>query len=338
MRCHDDNTVLYCYASITRSATASRVTSFRKSSASVVVMQAEHEGASANLDEAAAIFDGVRRRLFGLAYRMLGSRAEAEDVVQEVWLRWQTYDERSKVLEPAAFLVTTATRLAINAVQSARARRETYVGTWLPEPVDTRLDPELGAVRGEALELAVLFLLEKLTANERAAYVLREAFDYPYLQIADILETSESNVRQLVSRARAHLASERRAAVSPTEQRRILEAFLRAAQAGDRGALEALFAEDVASYSDGGGISGVARVPVVGRAAVAKFVASFPAKFWGGVTFGWVEVNGKAGAVMSRDGSAFGVMTIDASDQGIDRLLWVMNPTKLVVLPNADPA
>ncbi|WP_394850871.1 sigma-70 family RNA polymerase sigma factor [Pendulispora brunnea] len=292
-------------------------------------MHADPDGTAANLDEAASIFAGVRRRLFGLAYRMLGSKAEAEDVVQEVWLRWQTYDERSQVLDPAAFLVTTAVRLAINAVQSARARRETYIGPWLPEPVDTHADPELGAVRGEALEIAVLFLLEKLSATERAAYVLREAFDYAYSQIAAILEINEANARQLVTRARTHLASERRTPVSPAEQRRLLGTFLKAAQAGDRTALESLFVADIANYSDGGGIRGVARVPVVGRATVAKFVASFPEKFWGGVEFTWVEANARASILISRDGKAFGLVTLDASEQGIERLLWVMNPAKL---------
>ena len=128
-------------------------------------------------DDGLSAFMSVRPRLFGIAYRMLGSAAEAEDIVQDVWVRWQTAD-RSLVRDAAAFLVTTATRLAINVMQSARSRRETYVGTWLPEPVDTSADPGLGAERGEALECGVLLLLEKLSPTERAAYILREAFDY----------------------------------------------------------------------------------------------------------------------------------------------------------------
>ncbi len=154
----------------------------------------------ADLEEAAAVFASLRPRLFGIAYRMLSSATEAEDLVQEVWLRWQKYD-RSTVDNPAAFLATTTTRLAINALQSARMRRETYIGPWLPEPVDTSADPYLGAERGEALEFAALLLMEKLTPSERAAYVLREAFDYPYRQIAGILQLAEPAVRQLVSRA-----------------------------------------------------------------------------------------------------------------------------------------
>ena len=152
-----------------------------------------------DLEQAAVVFAQLRPRLFGIAYRMLGSATEAEDLVQDVWVRWQTCD-RSTVANPAAYLATATTRLAINASQSARVRRETYIGQWLPEPVDTSADPHLGAERGEALGFAVLLLLERLSPNERAAYVLREAFDYPYRQIADILQSTEAAVRQLVSR------------------------------------------------------------------------------------------------------------------------------------------
>ena len=170
------------------------------------------------LDDGLSVFVSVRPRLFGIAYRMLGSAAEAEDIVQDVWLRWQTTD-RSVVLNPPAFLATTTTRLAINLAQSARSRRETYVGPWLPEPVDTSSDPHLGAERGEALEFAVLLLLEKLSPTERAAYILREAFNYPYEDIADILQLAEANTRQLVTRARKHLADGRREPMRSDEQR-----------------------------------------------------------------------------------------------------------------------
>ena len=174
-------------------------------------------------DDGLSAFAGVRPRLFGIAYRMLGSAAEAEDVVQDVWLRWQSTN-RKVVENPPAFLATTTTRLCINLAQSAHTRRETYVGTWLPEPVDTSSDPGLGAERSEALKLAILLLLEKLSPTERAAYVLREAFDYSYGQIADILQMEEANVRQLVSRARKHIADGRRTSVSSKEQRRLLAA------------------------------------------------------------------------------------------------------------------
>ena len=184
----------------------------------------ERGDATDDLDQAAAVFTSVRPRLFGIGYRMLSSASEAEDLVQDVWLRWQSCD-RSAVVNPAAFLATTTTRLAINELQSARARRETYIGPWLPEPVDTSADPYLGAERGEALEFAALLLMEKLSANERAAYVLREAFDYPYGQIAEILRSTEPAVRQLVSRARKRMTGERRASVNATAQRELLTTF-----------------------------------------------------------------------------------------------------------------
>ena len=164
-------------------------------------------------DDGLSAFLSVRPRLFGIAYRMLRSAAEAEDVVQDAWVRWQTTDRRV-VRDAAAFLATTTTRLAINVVQSARSRRETYVGPWLPEPLDTTHDPAVGAERGEALQFAVLLLMEKLSPTERAAYVLREAFGHAYREIADILRLEEANARQLVTRARQHLADRRRAPVS----------------------------------------------------------------------------------------------------------------------------
>jgi RNA polymerase sigma factor (sigma-70 family) len=183
-------------------------------------------------DDGLSAFMSVRPRLFGIAYRMLGSAAEAEDIVQDVWVRWQTADRR-KVRDAAAFLVTTATRLAINVIQSARSRRETYVGPWLPEPVDTSADPRLGAERGQALASGVLLLLEKLTRTERAAYILREAFDYPYRDIANVLRLEEANARQVVTRARQRIANGRRMPASSTAQRHLLEAFIAAAQDGD---------------------------------------------------------------------------------------------------------
>ena len=182
-------------------------------------------------------FLSVRPRLFGIAYRILGSAAEAEDIVHDVWVRWQTAD-RSVVRDAAAFLTTTTTRLAINVLQSARSRRETYVGPWLPEPVDTSADPGLGAERGEELEAGILLLLEKLSPTERAAYILREAFDYPYRDIANVLRLEEANVRQVVTRARQHVANGPRMPASSTQQRRLVDAFIAAAQNGDIAGLE----------------------------------------------------------------------------------------------------
>jgi RNA polymerase sigma-70 factor (TIGR02957 family) len=281
-----------------------------------------------DIDEAVSVFTGVRPRLFGIAYRMLGSAGEAEDLVQDVWLRWQATD-RSVVRNPGAFLATTTTRLAINELQSARARRETYIGPWLPEPVDTSADPFLGAERGEALELAVLVLMEKLTPNERAAYVLREAFDYPYAQIADILDATEPAVRQLVSRARKHVTGERKIPVGEAAQRRLLVTFLEAARNGDLAALESLFAADVASVSDGNGAKHIARKKVAGSARVARFIAAFSARYWAGVEVRWLTVNGRPAAALRRGATLLGVVSIDASTDGIEQVLWQMNPDKL---------
>jgi RNA polymerase sigma-70 factor, ECF subfamily len=299
-------------------------------------MQPERSEETGALDHAASDFLNVRPRLFGIAYRMLGSAAEAEDIVQDVWLKWQATD-RSEVLDAAAFLSTMTTRLAINVVQSARSRRETYVGPWLPEPVDTGADPELGAVRGEALQFAVLLLLEKLSPTERASYVLREAFDYPYREIAEILQLSEANTRQLVTRARKHIADERRATVTLAEQRRLLEAFVAAAQKGDTAELEDLFASDIVSYSDGGGVARAARVPVLGRVRVASFIAAFASHFWTGANLTWIEANGQASVLISRDGVVFALATIDASSEGIHQIMWMMNPAKLAAISQSSP-
>lgn len=252
-----------------------------------------HAGAPpGTLDQATKDFLSARPQLFGIAYRVLGSAAEAEDIVQETWLRWQSTD-RSKVHEPTAFLTTVATRLAINVAQSARVRRESYVGPWLPEPVDTTQDPHLGAERAEALEMAVLLLLEKLNPVERTAYVLREAFDYPYGRIAEILETSEANTRQLVSRGRKHLAAERKEAVTPTAHRRLLEVFLSAARTGDLSGLEDVLTADVVSYTDGNGIRGASRIPVIGLPHVSRYLVAFAPRFWPQSQVRWVEANGR---------------------------------------------
>ena len=283
-------------------------------------------------ERATSTFLSLRPRLFGIAYRMLGIASEAEDIVQDVWLRWQSTD-RSVVRDATAFLVTTTVRLAISVAHSARSRRETYIGPWLPEPIDTTADPTLGAERGEALELAVLILLEKLSPNERASYVLREAFDYSYSDIADILQLTEANTRQLVTRARKHIASgRRRAQVSPAEHRRFLDAFLSAVQTGDLAALKGIFVEHVVSVTDGGGMAGAARVPVVGRERVAKYIAALPSHFWAKATFSTMQLNGQPFGLIARDGVAIALVTVDASPQGIDQVLWIRNPAKLAAI------
>jgi len=206
------------------------------------------DNSTASYDDGVAAFLRVRPRLFGIAYRMLGSAAEAEDILQDVWVRWQRAD-RSSVRDAAAFLTTTATRLAINVMQSARSRRETYAGPRLPEPVDTSADPGLRTERDKGLEAAIQLLLERLSPTERAAYILREAFDYSYRDIANVLRLEEANARQVMTRARQHVASGRRLPASSTEQRLLLDSFIAAAQHGDVDGLEVVLASDVVALS-----------------------------------------------------------------------------------------
>ncbi|WP_433158507.1 sigma-70 family RNA polymerase sigma factor [Kribbella sp. CA-247076] len=211
----------------------------------------DHEATGAerltgDLDEAVELFVRARPRLMAIAYRILGSTAEAEDVVQETWLRWQKVD-RTIVENPQALLATMTTRLAINVRQSARRRRETPVEAWTPEVVDPADDPANRAERGDAVEQAVALLMARLTPSERAAYVLREAFDYPYRQISEVLHLGAANARQLVCRARRAIADEGRAAVETASHQHLLHAFLTAARGGDFTDLEEVLVADLAS-------------------------------------------------------------------------------------------
>ncbi|MDT0386719.1 RNA polymerase sigma factor SigJ [Streptomyces dubilierae] len=290
-------------------------------------MDQRHPLTDGALDAAADTFERLRPRLFGIAYRVLGSVSEAEDVVQDVWVRWQDTD-RSAVRDHGAFLARIATRLAINVAGSARVRREAYVGPWLPEPVDTGVDPQVGAERGEALELAVLLVLERLNPVERAAYVLREAFDYGYDEIADMLQLSQANTRQVVSRARKRLSAERREPVDPSRHRRLLEAFVAAARHGDVAALEQVLSADVVAYADGNGMRGVARLEITGAGRVAR-VTAFAQKFFPGAEYGVVDANGQPCLLLVRDGAAVALVSATVGPDGIDGLYWVLAPEKL---------
>jgi RNA polymerase sigma-70 factor (ECF subfamily) len=284
--------------------------------------------------DAVAVFTPLRGALFGVAYRIIGNAAEAEDVVQETWLRWQLCD-RSVVREPAAFLMTTATRIAINVLQSARVRRETYVGPWLPSPVDTTSDPMLGAERTEALHLATLLLMERLTPTERAAYVLREAFDYPYTRIAEIVDTSEVAARQLVSRARRHLTTATARQASREHHQRFFAAFLDAARRGDARKLEALLSADAINYTDGGGVvEHTARREIIGRDHLVRFLCGFAEKFrfWDDLEVRMVQANGRDSALLIRDGHAHALLSVEVGNDAIEEVLWVMSPEKLATI------
>jgi RNA polymerase sigma-70 factor (ECF subfamily) len=198
------------------------------------------------VSEADAVsFVRARPRLFGIARRVLGNTAEADDIVQEAWMRWAQTD-RSKVRDPAAFLATTTTRLALNVGQSARARRETDVGPHLFEAADPNADPTLDAEHREALALALRTVLETLSATERAAYVLREAFEYPHRRIAEVIGLSEANARQVATRARRRIGGEPRWTVDAAQHARLVEAFVAATRSGDLDELEAVLTADVA--------------------------------------------------------------------------------------------
>ena len=210
----------------------------------------------------------------------------------------------------------------------ARAAKRTS-GRGFPNRSIPALIPALGAERGEALEFAVLVLLERLSPTERAAYVLREAFNYPHKEIAEVLHVEEANVRQLVTRARQHVTDGRRARVSNAEQRRLLHAFIAAAQTGDLAELEHLFAADVVSKADGGGFIRAAQKPVVGRARVAKYIATIAPWGWRGLTVTVTQANGQACVLLARAGVVVMLVTIEASPEGIDQIMWVMRPSKL---------
>jgi RNA polymerase sigma-70 factor (ECF subfamily) len=219
--------------------------------------------------------EALRRHGFGVAYRMLGSVSEAEDVAQEALLRLTRQD--GPIDEPAAWMTTVVTRLSINVLKSARARRESYVGPWLPEPLleDPAPGPAARAELADSLSLALLVLLERLTPVERAAYLLREVFGYEYTKIADIIEQTEVNSRQLVTRARKHLEGNRpRFDADETARDALLERFLAAAEEGDLEALEELLAKDAVLYADSGGKARAPQEPLVGAALIARFMAA----------------------------------------------------------------
>ena len=216
---------------------------------------------------------------------------------------------------------------------SAHTRRETYIGPWLPSPVDTSNDPTLGAERAEALELATLLLMERLTPTERAAYVLREAFVYPYSRIAEIVETTEAAARQLVSRARKHLAGDSRRGASRDAQRSFFRAFLDAARTGDTAALEGMLATDAVSYTDGGGVvHRTARRPIRGREKLVRFLFGVSKWFWGDVTLRPVEANGRRGRASAARGAGVRHADGHCRRDAVSQIMWIMNPAKLAAI------
>jgi RNA polymerase sigma-70 factor (TIGR02957 family) len=286
----------------------------------------------------AEAFEELRPRAFAIAYRMLGSVSEAEDVVQEAYLRLhRAARDGERIESPRAYLATVVTRLAIDQLRSARVRRETYVGEWLPEPLladpDPQADPARHAEVADTLSLAFLVLLESLSPEQRAVFLLREVFDYPYDRIAEIVDKSEDNVRQLAVRARRHVEERRvRFEASGEQREQLADSFFAAAAEGDLEGLEALLAEDVELHGDGGGKAPALARALFGRARVAKTLRNWArvgARI-AGLSTRRVDVNGQPGAIfLDADGHVVSVMALDIADGQVQSIRSIVNPDKL---------
>src|SRR5215831_14924471 len=268
---------------------------------------------------------------------MLGSQVDAEDILQETFLRWQQASSR-EIRDPRAFLVTVTTRLCINHLRSARARREQYFGQWLPEPLLTGTETghsTLPRIDG-SLSLAFLMLLERLTATERAVFLLREVFDYEYAEIATMLGQSQVNCRQIMRRARQHVTEDRpRFKALREDQERLLQRFLEATANGDMRGLLTLLADDVVLYADGGGKATAVPKPVFGADRVARFLLGVRGKLMPtDVVRRVAEINGEPGVIVYHAGRTFGVLTMDVLDGRVCHIYIVRNPDKLERIPD----
>ncbi|THV37030.1 RNA polymerase sigma-70 factor [Glycomyces buryatensis] len=288
------------------------------------------------------LFEAQRNRLGAIAYRLLGSASEAEDAVQETFLRWQSAD-RTSIQVPEAWLTKVLTNLCLNQLTSARARRETYVGQWLPEPViegHPLLDPADTAEQRESVSLAVMVMMERLSPAERAVYVLREAFAYPHSEIAEILDITEAGSQQTYSRAKRHVSADKtRTEVDPATARKIVEEFLAAATSGQTDTLVKLLTDDSIAIGDGGGKVVARLVPVRGALEVAKFIRGLfkPSKAKREMLGGWPDLyltraNGDPALVVAIGDRIVGTMTFEISGGRVSAIRNVANPDKLVVL------
>ena len=290
------------------------------------------------------LLDELRPVAFAIAYQMLGSVSEAEDVVQEALLRvHRALDDGEEIASPRAFIATVTTRLAINELRSARARRELYVGEWLPEPIvtDRQDDPAIHAETADSLSLAMLVLMESLSPEQRAVLLLHDVFDYGYPEIAEIVAKSEDNVRQLAARARGHVKRRRpRFQTTKNQRDELARRFFAAAEQGDLAGLEALLAHDVEMTGDGGGKVPAIKKSLRGRSRVARRLAVFipTVTRLPGVVLRPVDVNGGPGALLL-DGQKrlIGVWALDVTDSQIRSISVIVNPDKLTHLgPVAD--
>ncbi|MFE7603417.1 RNA polymerase sigma-70 factor [Streptomyces sp. NPDC057494] len=292
-------------------------------------------------DTLTSLFEEHRPMLLGVAYRMLGRTADAEDVVQEAWLRWTAAD-RAAVREPRAFLVRITTRLAVDRLRQAQARRESYIGPWLPEPLVTDFGPAVPdtaerALLADSVSLAVLVVLESLSPLERAVFVLREAFGFPFGEIATALDRSEAAVRQLAGRARRHVDEGRpRYDVDPAERRDLTERFLSAATGGDLGELLALLAPDVRLVGDSGGKSKAPLRIIESADKVGRFLAAVTQGGEALYEVRFLELNGAPAVLVLADGKPDSVFQVETRDGRVQCVYIIRNPDKLQGL--VDPA
>lgn len=284
-------------------------------------------GAGDDLDA----YVGERDRLFGLAYRMTGSVADAEDVVQEVWVRWHAADQAA-IVTPAAWLTTVATRLALDRLRSAQRRRESYVGPWLPEPLQAAgTDPGEVVERSETLTLGFLCALDRLGPRERAAFLLHDVFGRPFDEIAETLSVSAANARQIASRARQRVRDEDRSGkMTPEEADRLVDAFLAAVLEGDEARLSDLLAADVVAVSDGGPDRHAARRPVVGVERVTRYAVNLARRIVEGATVERAWVNSSPALIARAHGGRGALVVVfEVADERITAIRSVLNPDKL---------
>jgi len=278
-----------------------------------------------------------RGRLLGLAYRMLGCRADAEDVLQDAFLRIQKADQ-DNIRSHEAFLVTTVTRLCLDRIKRERSRREVYCGPWLPEPIldAEQLSPQTAAEIADDLSFALMLSLEKLSALERAAFLLHDIFDRPFSHVAEVLDKNETACRQLASRARRAIQADRPASVVSIDvHAKLLQRFVEAVQVGDTAPLESLFKQDVVAYTDGGGVKSAALVPIRGKDKVARLFIGVARKrnaSGGPFEIDIAPINGLPGLILCLDGELDQTLSINVVDNQIAAIYVVRNPDKLAAI------
>ncbi len=287
------------------------------------------EPASVERSDREKLFERCRDLLRGVAYRLLGRYVDAEDVVQEAWLRWSRVDVAT-VSDPEAYLVRVVTRLAIDRLRGAQKQRESYIGPWLPEPVLTAPDIAEDVVRADSVSTAVLLLMENLTPLERAVLVLHDVFGYSYAEIARFIDRGEDAVRQTAYRARRHIHSgQRRYDVDRRTLMQVTEAFFTAAEGGDIAALMALLAPDVKLVADGGGLAPAPRKPIIGSELVVHALLTFSRRLPPDMSIRVVDLNGRPGALIFSGSDPAAALTFGVRDGRIEALYVVSNPEKL---------